>query len=88
MELNRNLASTDKRGVHGAGVPVSGRLGMALLSLKEDLRWGEGVTGESNAVGVRIWSLALFFFFFGPQENMMIDQKFRVYGGFFSYSHA
>jgi hypothetical protein len=30
----------------------------------------------------------LFFFFFGPQENMMIDQKFRVYGGFFSYSHT
>jgi len=68
-------------------VPVGGRLGMA-VSLKEVRPSGEGVTGESDSVGgVR----GLFFFFFGPVENM-IDLKIRVYGrafGFsYSYSHS
>jgi len=64
-------------------VPVGGRLGMA-VSLKEVRRSGEGVTGESDSVGgVR----RLFFFFFGPVENM-IDSKIRVYGRVFGFSYT
>lgn len=59
-------------------MPVGGRLGMA-VSLNEVRRSGEGVTGESDSVGgVR----GLFFFFFGPVENMT-DSKIRVYGRVF-----
>lgn len=69
--MSEYLASTDKRGAQGAGVPELGRFGTA-LSLKEARA---GVTGESATAEPRPCSLrtrALLFFV--PQENMTITQ--------------